>query len=233
MRAVRDEIVLKDLPCPFRHLEYGAVKSAIAINILDGQAVIFLMEKKAHYAAAAEGHCAFAQHHRNAAHLSVLLADRDILNGTQAHLFGRFSLALKLNGVVLNRQLSAGIALHAFKSENMCRMYGRIGNECLRGVLFLSFGTHRKPSQENKQSQAKSQQGSVRARIELSIHNCFLQLWKVQSRCQNRATPCLISFRWIQRTTRQRWAQERQSLCPPAVNVTCGGPGRQSNVEPT
>jgi hypothetical protein len=40
---VRDEIVLKDLPSPFGHPEYGTVKCAVATNILDGQAVVFFM----------------------------------------------------------------------------------------------------------------------------------------------------------------------------------------------
>jgi hypothetical protein len=102
VRAVRYEVLLEGLSLPFVQLEYGTVKTTVVVKVFNCEEVIFLMCEKAHHPPSLEWSCSFAQRHRRAPYLFVLILDKDVLNGAYVHLGSRTSIPLKLHRVTLN-----------------------------------------------------------------------------------------------------------------------------------
>jgi hypothetical protein len=102
VRAVGYEVLLEGSSLPFVELEYGAVKATVVIKVFNCEEVIFLMCEKAHHPPSLEWNRSFAQRHRRAAYLLVLIRDKDVLNGAYVHPGSRTSIPLKLHRVTLN-----------------------------------------------------------------------------------------------------------------------------------
>src|SRR5215469_4394285 len=95
------------------------MKGTICVDIFKRKSVVVFMGKEANNSPTAEWSCSFPQCHCRTADLPALLAHKNILDRGDLYLYGRLSILLELQRIVLNRQGSAGVARSAFKPKQV------------------------------------------------------------------------------------------------------------------
>src|SRR5260370_21521035 len=114
--AISHECFLNYLRVPFVKLENGPMKPPFRVEIFDCQGVVLLVREEADRSPTTEWSCGPAQGHRHAAHLLILLAERDVDDRSNAYLSGRPLASPKLQSILLNRDISAGVVGDAFET---------------------------------------------------------------------------------------------------------------------
>src|ERR1700730_7677526 len=100
--ALSHQFVLSDLPLTLMELENRTMTSPIGIEILERYGVVFLVREQTDHSASAEWSSGPSQCHRHAAHLLVLLAEPDILDGMDGYLGASAIAFLKSQNISLN-----------------------------------------------------------------------------------------------------------------------------------
>src|SRR5436305_11497026 len=105
-----------------RQLENRPVESSVGIDILQSYGVVFLVREQADYSPAPVWRRGFCEHHRNTAHLLILLAESKLLDGTNRYLSRRIRSFLKSQMTVLNGEVSIRITRHTFETQDVGQM---------------------------------------------------------------------------------------------------------------
>jgi len=139
VRAVGYKFLLEGLSLTFVQLEYGTVKTTVAIKIFNCEEVVFLMCEETHHPPSTIWSCSFAHHQSRAADLLVSILAKDVLNGAYAHVCCCTSIVLKLHDATLDFQFSGGVMPLTFKPQDMRDMDGRPWDRTLCFTRSLAY----------------------------------------------------------------------------------------------